>query len=73
LRQAIYLDASCWLAHFHLAELMYGLGEKKRARAGYETALKLLSSGAATGGVFPLAFNAGQYQAMCRHKLALLK
>jgi hypothetical protein len=52
---------------------MYGLGEKKRARAGYETALKLLSSGAGAGGVFPLAYNAGQYQAMCRHKLALLK
>jgi len=75
-REAIYLDTCCWLAHFYLAEIMYLLGEKKRARGAYETAARILESGSIGEhgrDFFPLAVNAQAFMAICRHKLALLK
>ena len=75
-REAIYLDTCCWLAHFYLAEIMYLLGEKKRARGAYEATARILEDGPAEKrgrDFFPLAVNAQAFKAICRHKLALLK
>lgn len=75
-REALYLDASCWLAHFYTAEIMFSRKESKRARSSYETVLNLLESGPLDKlgqAFFPLAFNPQQYISVCRHKLSLLK
>lgn len=75
-REALYLDASCWLAHFYTAEIMFSRKESKRARSSYETVLSLLESGPLDKlgqAFFPLAFNPQQYISVCRHKLSLLK
>ena len=75
-REAIYLDPSCWLAHFHTAEIVFMRGDRKRARSGYESVLRILE-GALPGNrdraFFPLAFKTDQFVAICRHKLALIK
>jgi len=75
-REAIYLDPSCWLSHFYLAEIMFMLGERKRAKGAYETAAKILASGSLEEHgrqFFPLVVNAQPFVTICRHKLALLK
>ena len=75
-REVLYHDARCWPAHFYLAELMNRMGEKKRALAAYGTALQLIAKGnpGEVGELyFPLRFHAEQFQAVCRHKLDLLK
>ena len=75
-RQAAYLDASCWLAHFYSAEILFAQGDAKRARNGYETASRLLEKGAPGEhgqAIFQLSFNAEQFIVICRHKLSLLK
>ncbi|WP_160295220.1 protein-glutamate O-methyltransferase CheR [Geobacter sp. OR-1] len=75
-REAIYLKSSCWLAHFYLAEILFGQGDKNRARTGYEAALRVLENGSSlelSREYFPLSYNAEQYMAICRHKLSLLK
>jgi chemotaxis protein methyltransferase CheR len=75
-REAVYLDASCWLAHFYSAEILFAQGDAKRARTGYETASRLLGKGGADAhgqAVFQLSFNAEQFIVICQHKLSLLK
>ena len=75
-REAIYLDAACWFAHYGLAEILALKGERARARTGFETVLRLLgSSGPDTSGqrLFPLKFNAEDFVTLCRHKLARLQ
>jgi chemotaxis protein methyltransferase CheR len=75
-REAIYLDASCWLAHYSLANILFLQGDRKRARSGFETALRLLEQGRPSErghAFFPLSFNAEQFITICRHKLALMK
>jgi chemotaxis protein methyltransferase CheR len=74
-REAIYLDAFCWPAHYYSAEISYAQRDEKRARSGFETALKILEKGALKEpgqAFFPLSFNAGQFIVICRHKLSLL-
>lgn len=74
-REAIYLDPFCWLAHFHTAEICYAQQDEKRARNGYETALRTLTNSASEEPgqrYFPLSFNPEQFVVICRHKLSLL-
>lgn len=74
-REAIYLNANCWLAHFYSAEISYAQRDEKRARSGYETAVRILESGSLQKhgeDFFPLSFNAEQFIVICRHKLSLL-
>jgi chemotaxis protein methyltransferase CheR len=74
-REAIYLDASCWLGHFYSAEILFALHDNKRARSCYETTLKILDKGSLQKhgeDFFPLTFNADQFIVICRHKLSLL-
>ena len=75
-REAIYLDTSCWLAHFYTAEILFTQKEIKRARSGYETAARILGKGSIKEhgqAFFPLSFNAEQFIVICQHKLSLLK
>jgi chemotaxis protein methyltransferase CheR len=74
-REAIYLNASCWLAHFYSAEIIYTQQDEKRARGAYEAALRILEKGSLQQhgqDFFPLSFNAEQFIVICRHKLSLL-
>ncbi|MDA8430228.1 MAG: tetratricopeptide repeat protein [Geobacteraceae bacterium] len=74
-REALYLDGSCWLAHFFTAEIRYAQGDEKRARSGYEAAVRILEKGSILEhgrAFFPLSFNAEQFSVICRHKLSLL-
>ncbi len=74
-REALYLDASCCLAHFYSAEIHYGRGDQPRARRSYEAAARILektAADAADQGLLPLAVNVDQFVAVCRHKLSLL-
>ena len=75
-REAIYLDSSCWLAHFYTAEILFAQQTGKRARSSFEAAFKILDTGDLKGhgqAFFPLSFNAEQFIVICRHKLSLLK
>jgi chemotaxis protein methyltransferase CheR len=75
-REAIYLNASCWPAHFYTAELIYARGDRKRARSGYEATLRILENGSLDEherAFFPLTFKSDQFLAICRHKLSLIK
>lgn len=72
-REAMYLDPDCWLAHYYLAEILGRKGDAKRSRAEYEAALRILEDGGSLWkgrSLYPLAFNAGQFIAICRHKLS---
>jgi len=74
-REAIYLDSSCWLAHFYFAEIMFAQKDTKRARSSYEAAARILERGPLQllgQAFFPLSFNAEQFAVICRHKLSLL-
>jgi chemotaxis protein methyltransferase CheR len=74
-REAIYLDPSCWLAHFYTAEILSAQRDIKRARSSYEAAVRLLEKGSVKEHgeeFFPLSFNAEQFIVVCRHKLSLL-
>lgn len=75
-RHAIYLNQNCWLAHFYMAEILFAEGDRKRARSGYDTTLRILGKDSAEAHAqefFPLSFNAEQFIAICRHKQSLLK
>ena len=74
-REAIYLNASCWPAHFYTAEILFAKQDGKRARSSFETALRILEKGSLKEhgqAFFPLSFNAEQFIVICRHKLSLL-
>jgi len=74
-REAIYLDSSCWLAHFYTAEILFAQRDEKRAQSGYEAAVRILEKGSLHEhghDFFPLSFNAEQFITICRHKLSLL-
>jgi len=75
-REAIYLDAGCWFAHYGQAEILAVMGERARARTGFETVLRLLGApGPDPSGqrLFPLKFNAEEFVTLCRHKLSRLQ
>lgn len=74
-REAIYLDASCWLAHFYTAEMLFAKLDGNRARSSYEATIRILEKGPVKKHeqtFFPLSFNAEQFMVICRHKLSLL-
>ncbi len=79
LREALFLDAACWLAHFHSAEIYYSRGDEKKARSSYEAATRIMSKvadkampGDLGRDLLPLAFNMDQFAVICQHKLSLL-
>ncbi len=75
-REALYADPTCWLASFCIAECLMQKGEANRARAGYESALRILEDPARLRPgerIYPLSFNREQFMLICRHKLSMLQ
>ena len=75
-KEALYVQPSCWLAHFYLAEICFSQGEWERAQREYKVVVKLLEKGnLADHGLtfFPLSFSAAHVIQLCRHNLAKLE
>ncbi len=77
LKEAIYIQSSCWLGHFYLAEIHSSRGDNKNAVREYEIVIKLLEKGELMTDhgltFFPLAFSAPQVKHLCYHNLTKLK
>ena len=74
-KEALYIDPSCWLAHYYLGELHAARGESESARREFAIVLKLIDKGGLSAPglrLFPLAFEAEQLAQLCRHHLARL-
>lgn len=75
-KEALYIQSSCWLAHFHIAEIHRLRGETNRAYREYEIVINLLKKGNAEDHgltFFPLAFPIDQIVHLCNHNLVQLK
>ena len=73
-KEALYIRSSCWVAHFHLAETYFSLGEAEKARSEYRIVMNLLEKGETADpglNLFSLSISTDQIIQMCRHKLAL--
>lgn len=75
-KEAIYIQPSCWPAHFYLADLYRERGELKKSCREYEITVKLLEKGDMQElgiAFFPLSFPVDQMLHLCRHNLSELK
>lgn len=75
-KEALYIQSSCWLAHFYLAELYIVRGETEKACRAYEMASKILKKGGGNDHgltFFPLSFSVDQIAHLCDHNLAKLR
>ncbi|MGO9014930.1 MAG: CheR family methyltransferase [Dissulfurispiraceae bacterium] len=75
-KEALYIQSSCWLAHFYLADIHASRGEVEKACREYEIVIKLLTKGdVADHGLtfFPLSFPAENMAHLCRHNLTELR
>jgi len=75
-KEALYIQSSCWLAHFYLAEIYIARGETEKACRAYEMASKILKKGGDNDHgltFFPLSFSVDQIAHLCDHNLARLK
>ncbi|MDP2646406.1 MAG: CheR family methyltransferase [Desulfobacterales bacterium] len=75
-KDALYIQSSCWLGHFFLAEIYAVRGEGKNALREYGIVINLLNKadGANHGPSFSLhAFSADQIQRVCQHNFLRLK
>ncbi len=74
-KEALYVKSSCWLAHFHLAELFASKGEKGPARQEYQITMNLLEKeGGDNPGIsfFPIRATTRQIIALCRSHLSTI-
>ncbi|MBF0328849.1 MAG: methyltransferase domain-containing protein [Nitrospirae bacterium] len=75
-KDALYIESSCWLAHFYMAEIYNLIGEKNSSCREYEITEKLLEKGN-TGdhgiNYFPIYFDREQMTHLCRHNITKLK
>lgn len=75
-KDAVYIQPSCWLAHFYLAEIYRSRGDAKGAGREYEIVIRLLRQGDLHGHgltFFPLAFPVEQMLHLCQHNLHKLQ
>jgi chemotaxis protein methyltransferase CheR len=75
-KEALYIDSSCWLAHFYIAEIHRMKGELNSARREYEIVINLLKKGNSEDHgltFFPLSFPVEQIMHLCNHNLAQLR
>lgn len=71
-KEAVYIQPSCWLAHFYLAEIYNSSGELKNACREYEITIKQLAKGEIENHgltFFPLSFSAEQIAHLCKHNI----
>ena len=75
-REALYVQSSCWLAHYYAADIYRLQGDRERARREYDIVVNLLGKGGIDGhglAFFPLSFSIEQVVHLCNHNLQLLK
>lgn len=75
-REAIYLNASCWLAHYYLAEVYRSRNAKKPAMQEYKAVLRLLEEGHLGDHgltLFSVSYSKAEMRRLCHSHLALLK
>ncbi|MDP2168721.1 MAG: CheR family methyltransferase [Thermodesulfovibrionales bacterium] len=75
-KEAVYIESSCWLAHFYIADIYRGMADRKKACREYEIVINLLSNGRSPDHgltFFPLSFTVEQVIHLCRHSLSALK
>ncbi len=71
-RGALYVNATCWLAHYYLADIYFSQQDVPGAHREYGIALKLLEiRGVEDHGLtyFPLSFPVEQLIHLCRHNI----
>ncbi len=71
-KEALYIQPSCWLAHFYLAEAYHARGEQEQACREYGIVIGLLENGKVSDHgltYFPISFPAEQLAHLCRHNL----
>lgn len=69
-KEALYIQPTCWLAHFYLAEIYHSQGKLDQAYKEYGIVIKLLEKGnLREHGLtfFPLSFSAKQMVHLCHH------
>ncbi|HWP46420.1 MAG TPA: CheR family methyltransferase [Candidatus Limnocylindrales bacterium] len=69
-KEALYIQPTCWLAHFYLAEIYHSQGKLDQAYKEYGIVIKLLQKGnLLEHGLtfFPLSFSAKQIVHLCHH------
>ena len=75
-KEVLYIQSSCWLGHFYLAEIRSLQGQVKDAIREYTIVINLLKKGDLTDHgltFFPLTFSAEQINHLCQHNLTKLK
>ncbi|MGR3179446.1 MAG: CheR family methyltransferase [Candidatus Anammoxibacter sp.] len=71
-KEAVYLQPSCWIAHYYLAEIYHSRGELDLATREYGIVIKLLEKGNMKDHgltFFPISFPAEQMVHLCRRNL----
>lgn len=71
-KKAIYISPKCWLAHFYLAELYYGMDDGRGATYEYGVVASIIEKNDdAEHGLtfFPLSFPPNQLARLCRHNI----
>lgn len=75
-KAALYINSTCWLAHYYLADIYFSKQDISGAHREYGIALKLLETrGVEDHGLtyFPLAFPVEQLIHLCRHNIEKIK
>lgn len=74
-KETLYIDSSCWLAHFYLADILRANGDSQSAAREYSIVINILSRPDAAGHgltYFPLSYSQDQIVHLCEHNLARL-
>ncbi|MCK9364814.1 MAG: hypothetical protein M0P74_14600 [Syntrophales bacterium] len=75
-QEALYIQSSCWLGHFNLAEVYVVRREFKNALREYGIAINLLNKADGVNhglNFFLLAFSADRIKRLCQHNMLNLK
>lgn len=75
-REALYIQPSCWIAHFYMAEIYWQREELEKACREYEIVINILKKGDKSDHgftFFPLSFPLEQLAQLCTHNLAELR
>ncbi len=75
-QESLYINSSCWLSHFHLAEIHRSTADTKKAIFEYQSVIRYIEGHGADiqGPAFPyISFTAGQIRHLCDYNIAQLR